>query len=37
MDLLEKLDEPDSDYSPDGFDDRVKALRQELKKARREA
>ena len=32
MDLLDQLDEPGSDYHPDGFDDRVKALRQELEK-----
>lgn len=36
LELLEQLDEPSADYHPDGFDDRVKALRQELKKARRE-
>jgi len=36
LELLEQLDEPSADYQPDGFDDRVKALRQELKKARRE-
>ncbi len=37
MDLLDELDEPSADYEPDGFDQRVKAVRQELKKARRTA
>lgn len=37
MDLLDELDVPGIDYDPDGFDDRVKAVRQELKKLRRAA
>jgi acyl-CoA thioester hydrolase len=36
MDQLEELDVPGIDYDPDGFDERVKAVRQELKKLRRE-
>ena len=36
MDLLDELDVPGIDYDPDGFDERVKTVRQELKKARRE-
>ena len=36
MDMLEAVDVPDIDYDPDGFDERVKAVRQELKKLRRE-
>ncbi len=36
MDLLEQLDVEDVDYHPDGFDERVKEVRQELKKLRRE-
>jgi acyl-CoA thioester hydrolase len=37
MDMLDELDVPGIDYDPDGFDERVKAVRQELKKARRAA
>jgi acyl-CoA thioester hydrolase len=37
MDLLDELDVPGVDYDADGFDDRVKAVRQELKKVRRAA
>ncbi len=37
MDLLEQLDVDAVDYDPDGFDERVKAVRQELKALRREA
>jgi len=37
MDMLEELDVPGIDYDPDGFDERVKAVRQELKKLRRVA
>lgn len=37
MDFLDDLDVDSVDYSPDGFDDRVKEVRQELKKQRREA
>ena len=36
MDLLEQLDVDDITYDPDGFDERVKAVRQQLKKQRRE-
>ncbi|MGI4870600.1 MAG: acyl-CoA thioesterase [Janthinobacterium lividum] len=36
MDMLEALDVPGIDYDPDGFDERVKTVRQELKRARRE-
>jgi acyl-CoA thioester hydrolase len=36
MDQLEELDVPGIGYDPDGFDERVKAVRQELKKLRRE-
>ncbi|WP_035567963.1 acyl-CoA thioesterase [Hymenobacter sp. IS2118] len=36
MDLLEQLDVDGIDYDPDGFDERVKTVRQELKKARKE-
>ena len=34
MDLLDQLDVEDVDYDPDGFDDRVKEVRQQLKKQR---
>ena len=37
MDKLDELDVPHVDYDPDGFDERVKTVRQELKKARRAA
>ncbi|RZK22484.1 MAG: acyl-CoA thioesterase [Hymenobacter sp.] len=37
MDMLEQVDVPGIDYDPDGFDERVKAVRQELKKHRRAA
>ena len=37
MDLLEQLDVDAVDYDPDGFDERVKAVRQQLKALRREA
>ncbi|MGI4739214.1 MAG: acyl-CoA thioesterase [Janthinobacterium lividum] len=37
MDLLDELDVPGIDYEPDGFDQRLKTVRQELKKARRAA
>ncbi len=37
MDLLDELDVPGIDYEPDGFDQRVKTVRQELKKERRAA
>ncbi len=37
MDMLDELDVPSIDYDPDGFDERMKAVRQELKKARRAA
>jgi len=37
MDLLDELDVPSIDYDPDGFDHRVKDVRQELKKVRRAA
>ena len=37
MDLLDQLDVEDVNYDPDGFDDRVKAVRQQLKKQRRGA
>jgi acyl-CoA thioester hydrolase len=36
MDLLDQLDVPSIDYDPDGFDERVKTVRQQLKKLRRE-
>ncbi len=36
MEMLDELDVPGIDYDPDGFDERVKAVRQELKKLRRE-
>ena len=35
MDLLDRLDVAGIDYDPDGFDDRVKTVRQELKQQRR--
>ena len=37
MDLLDELDVEDVNYDPDGFDDRVKEVRQQLKKQRRSA
>jgi acyl-CoA thioester hydrolase len=37
MDMLDELDVPSVDYDPDGFDERVKTVRQELKKQRRAA
>lgn len=37
MDLLDHIDAEGIEYDPDGFDDRVKAVRQELKKQRRGA
>ena len=37
MDLLDQLDVEDANYDPDGFDDRVKEVRQHLKKQRRNA
>ena len=37
MDLLEQLDVKDVQYDPDGFDDRVKEVRKQLKKQRKEA
>ncbi|OGX82020.1 hypothetical protein BEN47_05215 [Hymenobacter lapidarius] len=37
MDLLEQLDVDGVDYDPDGFDERVKVVRQQLKALRREA
>ena len=37
MDLLEQLDVDGIDYDPDGFDERVKTLRKELKQQRRAA
>ena len=37
MDLLDELDVEEVDYDPDGFDDRVKEVRQQLKKQRRGA
>ncbi len=37
MDLLEQLDVDTVDYDPDGFDERVKEVRQQLKKQRRAA
>lgn len=37
MDMLDELDVPDIEYDPDGFDERVKAVRQTLKKLRRAA
>ncbi|HEX8656913.1 MAG TPA: acyl-CoA thioesterase [Hymenobacter sp.] len=37
MDLLDQLDVEAVSYDPDGFDDRVKEVRQQLKKLRREA
>jgi acyl-CoA thioester hydrolase len=35
MDLLDELDVENVSYDPDGFDDRVKEVRQQLKKQRR--
>ena len=35
MDLLDQLDVEDVQYDPDGFDDRVQELRQQLKRHRR--
>lgn len=35
MELLDQLDVETIDYDPDGFDNRVKAVRQQLKKQRR--
>ena len=37
MDLLDQVDVEEVGYDPDGFDDRVKEVRQELKKVRRES
>ncbi|OGX88623.1 acyl-CoA thioesterase [Hymenobacter glacialis] len=37
MDLLEELDVDGVDYDPDGFDERVKTVRQQLKALRRES
>ena len=37
MDLLDKLDVPSIDYDPDGFDERVKLVRQQLKQQRKGA
>ena len=37
MDLLEQVDIDDIDYNPDGFDDRLKDVRRELKQRRRSA
>jgi acyl-CoA thioester hydrolase len=37
MDLLDELDVDDVSYDPDGFDDRVKEVRQQLKQLRRKA
>jgi acyl-CoA thioester hydrolase len=37
MDLLDELDVDGVSYDPDGFDERVKEVRQQLKKLRREA
>ncbi|TPG62398.1 acyl-CoA thioesterase [Hymenobacter nivis] len=37
MDLLDQVDVEGIEYDPDGFDDRVKAVRQELKQLRRGA
>ena len=37
MDLLDELDVEEVSYDPDGFDDRVKTVRQELKQLRRGA
>jgi acyl-CoA thioester hydrolase len=37
MDLLDDLDVDDVSYDPDGFDERVKEVRQQLKKQRRQA
>ena len=37
MDLLDDLDVDAVSYDPDGFDERVKEVRQQLKKLRREA
>lgn len=37
MDLLDQVDVEEIEYDPDGFDDRVKAVRQELKQLRRAA
>ena len=36
MDLLDDLDVEEVSYDPDGFDERVKEVRQQLKKLRRE-
>ncbi|MDU0369695.1 acyl-CoA thioesterase [Hymenobacter endophyticus] len=36
MDLLEQLDVEEVDYDPDGFDERVKRLRKEMKRERHE-
>jgi acyl-CoA thioester hydrolase len=36
MDMLEELDVEDVSYDPDGFDDRVKRLRKQLKHERNE-
>ena len=36
MDLLEQLDVDDVNYDPDGFDERVKQLRKQLKRDRKE-
>ncbi|QNH62640.1 acyl-CoA thioesterase [Hymenobacter sediminicola] len=36
MDLLEKLDVDEIDYDPDGFDDRVRMVRKQLKQLRRD-
>lgn len=36
MDMLEQLDVEGIDYDPDGFDERVRSLRKELKRARSE-
>jgi acyl-CoA thioester hydrolase len=36
MDLLEQIDVDEVDYDPDGFDERVKKVRQQLKQQRRD-
>ncbi|UOQ65960.1 acyl-CoA thioesterase [Hymenobacter volaticus] len=36
MDMLEELDVPGIEYDPDGFDDRVKRVRKQLKQLRQE-
>jgi acyl-CoA thioester hydrolase len=36
MDMLEKLDVDNVDYDPDGFDERVKTVRKQLKRLRRD-